>query len=94
MAIKRFFKMTAIHHLRFLKTGIFDYYTIQRVNMRHCAKFHSDRSNRCCDITLFLFLFKMATFRDPGFVIYLFIMNIVQSTHTQAHIKKKIKKKL
>jgi len=23
---------------------------------------------------------------------YLFIMNIVQSTHTQAHIKKKIKK--
>jgi len=34
--------------------------TVNMVNLRHRAKFHGDRSNRCGDIAIFFLFFKMA----------------------------------
>jgi len=39
------FKMTAIRHLGFLKLEFLTVGTIERVNVRHCAKFRDNQSN-------------------------------------------------
>ena len=43
-AICRFFKIAAIHHLRFFKIEILTASTVCMVSMRHRAKFRFDRS--------------------------------------------------
>jgi len=52
------FKMSAVGHLGFLKVGIFTAGTVRRTKLRHRAKFHTDRSNRCRDMAFSIF--KMA----------------------------------
>ena len=46
------------HHVGFLKLQIFNLGRIISVELRHRARFRSDRSNRCRDISI-LVLFKM-----------------------------------
>jgi len=43
---------------------------VQRVNMRHRAKFHENRPNRWRNMVVFRF-FKMAVVRHLGFVVRL-----------------------
>jgi len=53
--------------------------TVQRVTMRHCAKFCVDGSNCCSDIAIFQFFFKMVAIRHLGIVMCMFeppMMNI------------------
>jgi len=44
------FKMVAVCHLGFLEVRIFETSRVQKVTLRHLAKFHSDRSNLCFSI--------------------------------------------
>jgi len=53
--IYQFFKMGAIHYLRFIKMELMTVCTVQRLNVRHCAKFWVDRSNCCWDMVIFRF---------------------------------------
>jgi len=46
MTIYRFSKMAAIRHLGFLKLEFLSVCTVERVNMRHYAKFSGNRLNR------------------------------------------------
>jgi len=53
------FKMAAVRHLRFLNSIFFNVGVVERTIWRHRTKFHTDRSNRCGDIAIFV-IFKMA----------------------------------
>ena len=54
------FQMTAVRHRGFLKLEILTAGPVWRANMRNQAKFSADRSNRCGDMAVFSFFFKMA----------------------------------
>ena len=62
MAIFRFLKMAAVHHLGFSKSGNFRGRWCQEGENASpcCAKFRNDRSNRCWDMVIFQF------FQDDG----------------------------
>jgi len=45
--------------------------TVQRVNVRHCARFYGNRSNLSWDMAIFRF-FKMAAISHLGFVMIMF----------------------
>ena len=62
------FKMAAVRHLGFFKVRILTVGRAERANLRHLAKFRADRSNRCGDMTIYLF-FNMAAIRHLGFVV-------------------------
>jgi len=52
-------KMAAVRHLGFWKFKFLTIWAVKRPILHNPAKFHEDRSIRCCDIT-FLWFFKMA----------------------------------
>jgi len=52
MAIFRFFKMAAVAVLDFWNYKFLTVGRITSVELRHHAKFHGDRSNRCRDISI------------------------------------------
>jgi len=45
---------------------------VQKVTLRHLAKFRRDRSKLCRDMAIFRFFFKMAAIRHLGFVVCAF----------------------
>ena len=53
-------KMAAVRHLGFWKFKFLTIWTANRPILHNRAKFREDRSNRCCDIAIFV-IFKMAT---------------------------------
>jgi len=50
----------AVRHLGFWKFKFLTIWTANRPILHNRAKFREDRSNRCCDIAIFV-IFKMAT---------------------------------
>jgi len=68
--IWRFFQDGGRSHLEFFKLEIFlKVGHVRRVELRHRAKFHSNRSNSCRDIAVYRFL-KMAAAAILDFSIF------------------------
>jgi len=53
------FKLAAVRHLGFWKFNFLMAWTVKRRILHNHAKFHEDRSIRCCDIAIFV-VFEMA----------------------------------
>jgi len=61
--------MAAIRHLGFLEWNFKLCVGFRwSMCMRHCAKFPTERSNRCWDSAIFLFFCKIAAVHHLGFV--------------------------
>jgi len=59
--------MVTVNHLGFFEIQFFNGQWVKGVTLHYRAYFHSDRSECCCDMTIFRFFFKMAV-RHLGFV--------------------------
>jgi len=64
------FKDAAVRHLGFLKVRILTAGRVEKINVRHHAKFRADRSNRCF-MAIHLFV-DMAAVRNLAFVFHVF----------------------
>ena len=71
-----YLKTAAIRRLGFSETQNFAFFKVLRANLRHHAKFHQNRLERCGDV-----VFKMAAVRNLGLIRRIY--SIIGITHEE-----------